>query len=419
MLKTTRKTDPAVYEIVAAELKRQEDNIEMIASESTAPTEVLELSGSVFTNKTEEGYPGARFQAGSEEADKIENLARDRAKALFGADHVNVQSYSGSTANYCVYSAILAPGDRVLSMRLDQGGHLTHGSPVNFLRKVYEYDFYGVDPETEQIDYDALEKKAMEYKPKLIIGGASSYPRLIDYERMAEIAKKCGAYLMIDMAHIAGLVAAKVIPSPIPYADFVSSSTTKTFCGPRSGMVFCKAEHAKLLDKGTFPGTIGSIHLATIAAKAWSFGYASTPEFKAVMEQIVKNAKCLAEALQNDGFRIISGGTDNHIVMVDLRPKNLTGKAFEEALEYVGITVNKNVIPFDKESPMVTSGVRIGLTSTTQRGLKEKEITEIAGIMNEVAANVDNKTKLDELKAQAAALISKFPLYPEGYFEED
>ena len=274
----------------------------MIASESTAPTEVLELSGSVFTNKTEEGYPGARFQAGSEEADKIENLARDRAKALFGADHVNVQSYSGSTANYCVYSAILAPGDRVLSMRLDQGGHLTHGSPVNFLRKVYEYDFYGVDPETEQIDYDALEKKAMEYKPKLIIGGASSYPRLIDYERMAEIAKKCGAYLMIDMAHIAGLVAAKVIPSPIPYADFVSSSTTKTFCGPRSGMVFCKAEHAKLLDKGTFPGTIGSIHLATIAAKAWSFGYASTPEFKAIMEQIIKNAKCLAEALQNDGF---------------------------------------------------------------------------------------------------------------------
>lgn len=418
MLKTTQKTDPAVYEIVAAELKRQEGNIEMIASESTAPTEVLELSGSVFTNKTEEGYPGARFQAGSEEADKIENLARDRAKALFGADHVNVQSYSGSTANYCVYSAILAPGDRVLSMRLDQGGHLTHGSPVNFLRKVYEYDFYGVDPETEQIDYDALEKKAMEYKPKLIIGGASSYPRLIDYERMAEIAKKCGAYLMIDMAHIAGLVAAKVIPSPIPYADFVSSSTTKTFCGPRSGMVFCKAEHAKLLDKGTFPGTIGSIHLATIAAKAWSFGYASTPEFKAVMEQIVKNAKCLAEALQNDGFRIISGGTDNHIVMVDLRPKNLTGKAFEEALEYVGITVNKNVIPFDKESPMVTSGVRIGLTSTTQRGLKEKEITQIAGIMNEVAGNVDNKAKLDELKAQAAALISEFPLYPEGYFED-
>lgn len=418
MLKTTQKTDPAVYEIVAAELKRQEGNIEMIASESTAPTEVLELSGSVFTNKTEEGYPGARFQAGSEEADKIENLARDRAKALFGADHVNVQSYSGSTANYCVYSAILAPGDRVLSMRLDQGGHLTHGSPVNFLRKVYEYDFYGVDPETEQIDYDALEKKAMEYKPKLIIGGASSYPRLIDYERMAEIAKKCGAYLMIDMAHIAGLVAAKVIPSPIPYADFVSSSTTKTFCGPRSGMVFCKAEHAKLLDKGTFPGTIGSIHLATIAAKAWSFGYASTPEFKAIMEQIIKNAKCLAEALQNDGFRIISGGTDNHIVMVDLRPKNLTGKAFEEALEYVGITVNKNVIPFDKESPMVTSGVRIGLTSTTQRGLKEKEITQIAGIMNEVAGNVDNKAKLDELKAQAAALISEFPLYPEGYFED-
>lgn len=418
MLKSTQKTDPAIYEIVSAELKRQEANIEMIASESTAPTEVLELSGSIFTNKTEEGYPGARFQAGSQEADRIEDLARDRAKALFGADHVNVQSYSGSTANYCVYSAILTPGDRVLSMRLDQGGHLTHGSPVNFLRKVYEYDFYGVDPETEMIDYDALEKKAMAYKPKLIIGGASSYPRLIDYERMAEIAKKCGAYLLIDMAHVAGLVAAKVIPSPIPHADFVSSSTTKTFCGPRSGMVFCKKEHAKLLDKGTFPGTIGSIHLATIAAKAWSFGYAATPKFKAIMEQIIKNAKCLAEELQNYGFRIISGGTDNHIVMVDLRPKNLTGKAFEEALEYVGITVNKNVIPFDKESPMVTSGVRIGLTSTSQRGLKEAEIKKIAAIMNTVAENTNNQAKLDQLKEEAKALIAPFPLYPENYFED-
>lgn len=418
MLKSTQKTDPVIYEIVSAELKRQEANIEMIASESTAPTEVLELSGSIFTNKTEEGYPGARFQAGSQEADRIEDLARDRAKALFGADHVNVQSYSGSTANYCVYSAILTPGDRVLSMRLDQGGHLTHGSPVNFLRKVYEYDFYGVDPETEMIDYDALEKKAMAYKPKLIIGGASSYPRLIDYERMAEIAKKCGAYLLIDMAHVAGLVAAKVIPSPIPHADFVSSSTTKTFCGPRSGMVFCKKEHAKLLDKGTFPGTIGSIHLATIAAKAWSFGYAATPKFKAIMEQIIKNAKCLAEELQNYGFRIISGGTDNHIVMVDLRPKNLTGKAFEEALEYVGITVNKNVIPFDKESPMVTSGVRIGLTSTSQRGLKEAEIKKIAAIMNTVAENTNNQAKLDQLKEEAKALIAPFPLYPENYFED-
>ncbi|MGI6109630.1 MAG: serine hydroxymethyltransferase [Eubacteriaceae bacterium] len=418
MLKSTRVNDPEVYNIVAAELKRQEGNIEMIASESTAPTEVLELSGSIFTNKTEEGYPGKRFQAGSEEADKIETLACERACKLFGAEHANVQSYSGSTANYTVYSSILVPGDRVLSMRLDQGGHLTHGSPVNFLRKVYEYDFYGVDPETEQIDYDALEKKAMEYKPKLIIGGASSYPREIDYKRMAEIAEKCGAYLMIDMAHVAGLVAAGVIPSPIPYADFVSSSTTKTFCGPRSGMVFCKEKYAKMLDKGTFPGTLGSIHLATIAAKAWSFGYAATPEFKAIMEQIIKNAKCLAAELQNYGFRIISGGTDNHIVMVDLRPKNLTGKQFEQALEYVGITVNKNVIPFDKESPMVTSGVRIGLTSTTQRGLKEKEIKEIAGIMNEVAANVDNTAKLDELKQQAAALIAPFPLYPEGYFED-
>lgn len=418
MLKTTRISDPEVYEIVAAELKRQESNIEMIASESTAPTEVLELSGSVFTNKTDEGYPGKRFQAGSEQADRIETLACERAKALYGAEHVNVQSYSGSTANYSVYAGILEPGDRVLSMRLDQGGHLTHGSPVNFLRKVYDYDFYGVNPETEMIDYDAMEEKAMKFNPKLIIGGASSYPRLIDYERMADIAKKCGAYLMIDMAHIAGLVAAKVIPSPIPHADFVTSSTTKTFCGPRSGMVFCKAEHAKVLDKGTFPGCLGSIHLATIAAKAFAFKRAASPEFKATMEQIVRNSKCLAEELAGYGFRIVSGGTDNHIVLVDVRPKGLNGKQFDEALESIGITVNKNVIPFDTESPMITSGVRIGLTSTTQRGLKEEEIKEIAGIMNAVAQNVGNETELDKLRKQAEVLISRFPLYPEGYFED-
>lgn len=417
MLKSTRVSDPEVYEIVQAELKRQESNIEMIASESTAPTEVMELSGSVFTNKTDEGYPGKRFQAGSEQADRIETLACERAKALFHAEHANVQSYSGSTANYSVYAGILNPGDRILSMRLDQGGHLTHGSPVNFLRKVYDYDFYGVDPETEMIDYDAMEEKAMAFQPKLIIGGASSYPRLIDYERMAKIARKCGAYLMIDMAHVAGLVAAGVIPSPIPHADFVTSSTTKTFCGPRSGMVFCKAEHAKLLDKGTFPGCLGSIHLATIAAKAFAFKRAATPEFKATMEQIVTNAKCLAEELTRYGFRIVSGGTDNHIVLVDVRPKNMTGKDFEEVLESIGITVNKNVIPFDPESPMVTSGVRIGLTSTTQRGLKEAEIKEIAQIMNEAASNIGNEAKLAELRYQAQALIARFPLYPQGYFE--
>lgn len=418
MLKTTRVLDPEVYSIVEAELDRQEHNIEMIASESTAPTPVMELSGCVFTNKTEEGQPGNRFQAGSEQADAIESLACRRALELYGAEYVNLQPYSGSTANYCVFNAVLNPGDKILSMRLDQGGHLTHGSPVNFLRKVYEYDFYGVDKETEIIDYDALEDQAMAYKPKLLITGASSYPRLIDYERMAKIAKNCGAILMNDMAHIAGLVGAKVIPSPIPHCDFVSSSTTKTFCGPRAGMVFCKKEYEKALNKSVFPGTLGSIHLNTIAAKAYSFKYIGTPAFREIMERVVRNAKTLAEELQSYGFRIISGGTDNHIVMVDLRPKSLTGKSFEQALEYVGITVNKNMIPFDEESPFVCSGVRIGLTSTAQRGLEEDAIKEIAEIMDKVAKDPENMTNLDACKAQARALISRYPLYPAGYFED-
>ena len=267
MLKHTRISDSEVYEIVEAELNRQEHNIEMIASESTAPLEVMELSGSVFTNKTLEGYPGARFQAGSHEADKLEILGIERAKELFGAEHVNLQVYSGSTANYGVYAAVLKPGDKVLSMRLDQGGHLTHGSPANFLSKVYEYHFYGVNPDTEMIDLDALEEKAKEIMPKLIIAGGSSYPRLIDYERIGQIAKSVGALFMVDMAHVSGLVAAGVIPSPVPYADFVTSSTTKTFCGPRSGFILCKNEHAKMLDKGVFPGSIGSMHLTTMAAK--------------------------------------------------------------------------------------------------------------------------------------------------------
>ena len=280
MLKHTRAVDPELYGIVADELARQENNIEMIASESTAPLEVLELSGSIFTNKTTEGYPGARFQAGSQVADRVENLAIKRAKDLFGAEHVNMQPYSGSTANYGVYSAILKPGDLVFGLKLDQGGHLTHGSPANFNTKFYKFMSYGLDRETELIDYDALESLANEHQPKLIIAGASAYPRLIDYGRMSKIAKGVGAYLMVDMAPVAGLIAAKVIPSPVPYADFVSSSTTKTFCGPRSGLILCKAEHARTLDKGVFPGTLGSIHLTTIAAKAFSLQYAASVEFK-------------------------------------------------------------------------------------------------------------------------------------------
>lgn len=418
MIKVTRQTDPELAALVDEELNRQEHNIEMIASESTAPLAVMELSGSVFTNKTLEGYPGKRFQAGSEVADKVEELAWKRAKELFGAEHVNIQSYSGSTANYSVFASVLNPGDLILSMRLDQGGHLTHGSPANWVSKIYRHVFYGVDPKTELIDYDELEKIAKENKPKMIIAGASSYSRLIDYERISKIAEEVGAYFMVDMAHIAGLVAAKVIPSPIPYADFVSSSTTKTFCSARSGMVFCKEKYAKILDKGTFPGSLGSLMFNTMAAKTWSFKYAASQEFHDIMAQVIVNAKCLAEELQKYGFRIVSGGTDNHLLVVDLRSKGLTGKNMQNALDAVGITVNKNMIPFDPEKPGVTSGIRIGLTAVSQRGLKEPEIREIAAIINQVAEAPEDEANLKACKAKAEALIAKFPLYPAGSFDD-
>jgi len=418
MLKYTRQSDPEIYELLVEELHRQEHNIEMIASESTVPLEVMELSGSVFTNKTLEGLPGKRFQAGSEVADKIEELGWKRAKELFGAEHVNLQAYSGSTANYSVFAAILDPGDEILAMRLDQGGHLTHGSSANWVSKIYHHDFYGVNPETEQIDYDALEQKAKEVKPKLIIAGASAYPRLIDYERMAKIAEEVGAYLMVDMAHIAGLVAAKLIPSPIPWADFVTSSTTKTFCSARSGMVFCKEKYAKILDRGTFPGSLGSIHLHTMAAKIWSFKYAASPEFRAIMQRVLDNAKTLSSALIERGFRPVSGGTDNHLLLVDLRPKNITGKDFQNALDSIGITVNKNQIPFDPASPFVTSGVRIGMTSTAQRGFGKDEIIRIADIMAKVAEAPDNAAVLAECRKEAEDIVSAFPLYPAGAFDD-
>lgn len=418
MIKVTRQTDPELAALVDEELNRQEHNIEMIASESTAPLAVMELSGSVFTNKTLEGYPGKRFQAGSEVADKVEELAWKRAKELFGAEHVNIQSYSGSTANYSVFASVLNPGDLILSMRLDQGGHLTHGSPANWVSKIYRHVFYGVDPKTELIDYDELEKIAKENKPKMIIAGASSYSRLIDYERISKIAEEVGAYFMVDMAHIAGLVAAKVIPSPIPYADFVSSSTTKTFCSARSGMVFCKEKYAKILDKGTFPGSLGSLMFNTMAAKTWSFKYAASQEFHDIMAQVIVNAKCLAEELQKYGFRIVSGGTDNHLLVVDLRSKGLTGKTMQNALDAVGITVNKNMIPFDPEKTGVTSGIRIGLTAVSQRGLKEPEIREIAAIINQVAEAPEDEANLKACKAKAEALIAKFPLYPAGSFDD-
>ncbi len=418
MLKVTRQTDPVLAGLLDEELSRQEHNIEMIASESTAPLAVMELTGSVFTNKTLEGYPGNRFQAGSEVADKVERLAVERAMDLFHAEHANIQTYSGSTANYSVYASILKPGDKVLSMRLDQGGHLTHGSPANWVSRFYHFDFYAMDPETELIDYDKLEEKAKEFQPKLIVAGASSYSRLIDYKRIGEIAQEVGAYFMVDMAHVAGLVAAEVIPSPIPYADFVSSSTTKTFCSARSGMVFCKEKYAKMLDKGTFPGAIGSIQLHTMAAKCWSFRYAKTEEFRATMQQVVKNAQCLAEELTKYGFRIVSGGTDNHLLVADLRSKHINGRDFQNALDSVGITVNKNMIPFDPEKPSVTSGVRIGTTAVTQRHLKEPEMKRIAAIMNRVAEAPSDEANLAACRKDAQELIAAFPLYPAGSFDD-
>lgn len=417
MLKETRRTDPVLAELVERERIRQENCIEMIASESTVPLPVMELSGSVFTNKTLEGYPGARFQAGAEVADEMENLAIERAKALFGAEFVNIQSYSGSTANYSVFASILKPGDKILAMRLDQGGHLTHGSPANWVSKIYQHVFYGVDPETGMLDYDEMERLAVQEKPKLIICGASSYPRLIDFERVARIAKEVGAYSMCDMAHVAGLVAARIIPSPIPYMDFVTSSTTKTFCSARSGMVFCKAEYGKLLNKGTFPGSLGSIHLHTMAAKCWSFRYAASEEFRSIMEQVVKNAKFLARELQSRGFDIVSGGTDNHLLVVDLRNKGVTGRTMQTALDKAGISVNKNMIPFDPEKPSVTSGIRIGLTAVTERGVKEAEVAKIAEFIDRVTRAPEDEENLAAVRKDAQELISRFPIYPAGAFE--
>lgn len=418
MLKHTRVSDPELYSLVEAELTRQENNIEMIASESTAPLDVMELNGSVFTNKTLEGYPGGRYQAGSEIADQVERLACERAVALFGAEHANVQSYSGSTANYSVFASILDVGDKVLAMDLDQGGHLTHGSPANWVSKMYNHVFYGCNKETETIDYDAMEEIAHREKPKLIICGASSYPRLIDYERVGRIAADVGAYSMCDMAHVAGLVAAKVIPSPIPYMDFVSSSTTKTFCSARSGMVFCKEKYAKILDRGTFPGCLGSIQLNTMASKCWSFKKAATPEFRETMVQVVRNAQHLAKSMQEHGFRVVSGGTDNHLIVVDLRNKGVNGKQMQIALDKAGITVNKQMIPYDPQKPWITSGLRIGTTSITQRGLKEKEIDIIVDIIDKVTQAPEDEANIAACRKQALELISKFPLYPAGSFDD-
>ena len=410
--------DPELWNAIDAEAERQQNNIELIASENVVSKAVMAAQGTLLTNKYAEGYPGKRYYGGTAVIDVVETLAIERAKKLFGAKFANVQPHSGSQANAAVYMSLIQPGDTVMGMDLSAGGHLTHGAPVSFSGKTYNFVSYNVDKESELLDYDAILAQAKEVRPKLIVAGASAYSRIIDFAKFREIADAVGAYLMVDMAHIAGLVAAKVIPSPIPYADFVSSSTTKTFCSARSGMVFCKEKYAKILDKGTFPGSLGSLMFNTMAAKTWSFKYAASQEFHDIMAQVIVNAKCLAEELQKYGFRIVSGGTDNHLLVVDLRSKGLTGKTMQNALDAVGITVNKNMIPFDPEKPGVTSGIRIGLTAVSQRGLKEPEIREIAAIINQVAEAPEDEANLKACKAKAEALIAKFPLYPAGSFDD-
>lgn len=419
MLRSVRENDKELYDIIIGEKDRQRYGIEMIASESYVPIEILEIQGSIMTNKTMEGFPGKRFHGGYKYIDKMETLAIERAKAAFGAEYANIQPHSGSDANHCVYTAILNPGDTILGMRLDQGGHLTHGSSVNFSGKMYNIISYGVDKETERIDYEQLEVLAKENSPKLIIAGASSYPRFIDYERIGNIAKSVGAYFMVDMTHVAGLIAAGVHPSPVPFADFVTSTTVKTLSGARGGFILCKEKYGKLIDKGVFPGAQGSMHCHIMAAKAFTFKRAQSEEFKEIMTQVVKNSKRLAEVLKGKGFRIVTGGSDNHLMVVDTRSKNLTGAELEGALDYVGITTNKNMIPFDHASPLVTSGVRIGTTAVTEKGMKEKEMELIGEIINEVAENAKNNEELEKIKERVFELGSKFPLsYPEYYETE-
>ena len=419
MLKTVRQSDKELYDIVMKEWGRQKTGIEMIASESYVPMEILELQGSIMTNKTMEGFPGNRYHAGYKYVDELETLGIERAKELYGADHAAIQPHSGSNANQCVYATILKPGDTILGMRLDQGGHLTHGSKANFSGKTYNSISYGCNVETERIDYDEIERLANEHKPKLIIAGASAYPRFIDYERISKIAKSVDAYFMVDMAHVAGLVAAGIHPNPVPYADFVTGTTTKTLAGARGGFVLCKEEFAKKLDQGTFPGAQGSMHLEKMAAKAFTFKRAATPEYRELMKQVVKNARKLGEVLVGYGFRLVTGGTDNHLILVDLRPKKITGLQLDTALDYVGITVNKNQIPNDPQKPAITSGVRIGATAMTIKGMKEAEMEIIGGLINEVAANVENFDALDAIRVKVQELGVKFPLdYPEYYEAE-
>lgn len=412
-MKHLSQQDSKVYAAMQDELKRQRTKIELIASENFVSEAVMEAQGSVLTNKYAEGYPGRRYYGGCEYVDVAENIARDRAKEIFGAEHVNVQPHSGAQANMAVYFTILEQGDTVLGMNLSHGGHLTHGSPVNFSGVQYNFVEYGVDEDTHTINYDVVLEKAREHKPKLIVAGASAYPRAIDFKRFREIADEVGAYLMVDMAHIAGLVAAGLHQNPVPYADFVTTTTHKTLRGPRGGMILCKEEFAKKIDKSIFPGIQGGPLMHVIAAKAVAFGEALQDSFKEYAQNIISNANRLAEGLTKEGIDLVSGGTDNHLLLVDLRSLGLTGKVAEKVLDDIGITVNKNTIPFDPESPFVTSGIRIGTAAVTSRGFGHEEMDEIASIIAFTLKNHEDEAKLEEASKRVEDLTSKFELYPE------
>lgn len=411
-MKYLMEQDEQVYKVIQDELKRQRTKIELIASENFVSEAVMEAQGSVLTNKYAEGYPGRRYYGGCEHVDVVEDLARNRAKEIFGADHVNVQPHSGAQANMAVYFTVLEPGDTVLGMNLSHGGHLTHGSPVNFSGVIYNFVEYGVDQKTQTINYDDVREKALQHKPKLIVAGASAYPREIDFKKFKEIADEVGALFMVDMAHIAGLVAAGLHPNPVPYADFVTTTTHKTLRGPRGGMILCKEEYAKKIDKSIFPGIQGGPLMHVIAAKAVALGEVLQDSFKDYAKNIIVNASVLAEALKEEGFELVSGGTDNHLLLVDVRKVNLTGKVAEQVLDEVGITVNKNTIPFDTESPFVTSGIRIGTAAVTSRGFTQEDMKEIASIIGLALKNPEDEAKLAEAKARVEALSGKYELYP-------
>lgn len=412
LMDTLKQSDPEIAKELDLELNRQRTKLELIASENIVSKAVMEAQGSVLTNKYAEGYPGKRYYGGCEYVDVVEQLAIDRAKKLFGAEYANVQPHSGAQANMAVFFALLTPGDTVMGMNLTDGGHLTHGSPVNMSGKYFKIVPYGVDKETERIDYDALEKQAEECKPKMIVAGASAYARIIDFPRLAEIAHKVGAYLMVDIAHIAGLVAAGLHPSPVPYADVVTTTTHKTLRGPRGGMILCKdAEFGKQFNKAVFPGIQGGPLMHVIAAKAVALGEALRPEFKEYAAQTIKNAKALAETLQQDGFRIVSGGTDNHLMLVDLTSKDITGKEVQTVLDEVNITSNRNTIPFEPRSPFVTSGIRLGSPALTTRGFKEDDMREVGNIIALVLNDPTNEEKKEEARRRVAALCKKYPLY--------